>query len=178
MLTFRFFGGGQNNMKILTAALFTILAPTLASATKLTYELDLAQTGMEESVATGLCGLPKIIELDAKEDLATVAIKKTQASNPADLEIDFIQASEGSQTDGELKEPYAGDYRDRVAISRLKSAKDAFHSKGYYRRVEVFTYGSKAAPKSFIIYSELINYRESAEMSEDSLCTGIAYRLK
>jgi len=151
------------------------LTANLAVAANLVYEIDLVQSKVNDDIAFNICGLPKEIKMDARHDLATVVIQTTQSMNPKDLEITTIQSTKGSVAGGGLNEPYMGDYRVRVAIVRLK---DPNYPSGIYNRVEVRTYGSTAAPKAFIVDVELLNYRESAELAENSVCSGFAYKLK
>ena len=162
-------------MKSITLAFTVFLLPLFASATQLTYTLDLKQSNMDEITAYDICGLPSEFKMDAQADLATVVIQKALATSPNQVEIKFIQATSGGWTGGGLIEPYTGDYRVRVGLVNTKS--EAYRG-GIYNRVEVTTFGSTAAPKAFLVDVELLNYRESAELAEDSVCTGYAYRLK
>lgn len=164
-------------MKLIAALALTALAPSLASAATLTYKIDLAKSKMDQDVAHSLCGLPETIVMDAKEDLATVVIKKTQTNDPKKIEIQTIQANGGSISGGGLEAPYMGDYRTRVSITKIPGHADAYKH-GIYNRVEVVTYGSPAAPAAFTVDVQVLNYRESAELAEGSICTGFAYRLQ
>ncbi len=164
-------------MKLIALAFTLSLLPSLSSAAQLTYNLDLNQSKMDEITAYDICDLPKQIKMDAREDLATVVIQLTQANDPSQLKIKFIQATSGGVSGGNLVEPYIGDYRVRVALVNSTSYSEAYKG-GIYNRVEVITYGSTSAPKAFTVDVDLLNYRESAELAEDSICTGYAYRLK
>jgi hypothetical protein len=164
-------------MKLTLFALTLALVPAMASAAQLAYKIDLDRSKMDSITAFDICGLPQEIKLDAREDLATVVINKTQSTNPKQIKIEFIQASDGGIIGGDLREPYMGDYRDRVAIVRSTEFSEAYKG-GVFNRVEVITYGSPSAPKAFTVDVELLNYRESAELAEGSVCTGYAYRLR
>ncbi len=163
-------------MKLCSLVLATLL-PAFASAAQLTYQIDLAQSKMDEIMAFDICGLPQEIKMDAKEDLPTVVIKRTHALNPSQLSINYIQRTSGSISGGGLVEPYVGAYRTRVALVHSLEYSEAYKG-GVYYRAQVTTYGSVTAPKSFIVTSDLLNYLESAELAEGSLCTNYAYRLK
>jgi hypothetical protein len=165
-------------MKTLPALLLlAALSPSLASAATLTYEIDLAKSKMDSETAFELCGLPKIMQMDSKEDLATFVIKKTQVVDPKKIEITTIQKNGGSMMGGGIEAPYTGDYRTRVAITKTPGFEGAYPA-GIYKRIEVVTYGSPAAPAAFTVDASLLNYRESAELAEDSICSGYAYRLR
>jgi hypothetical protein len=125
---------------------------------------------MDETTAFDICAFPKEITMDAKEDLPTVVIRKTEADV---LALNFIQSSSGSAIGGD-EEPYNGDYRTRVAI--VKQSYGGY-PQGVYSRIEITTFGSKSAPKAFKMDYEILSHRESAEVGESSVCTGIAYKL-
>jgi hypothetical protein len=161
-------------MKLALLALVALATPNLATAATLTYRIDFSHSKIDEDTAFALCGLPKEISLDDREDLPTVVIRRTLAPVARQSEISYIQASSGGISGGDLREPYMGDYRVRVALLKLNSLG---YRGGVYQRVEVVTYGSKQAPKAFTVDVELLNYRESAELAEGSVCTGYAYRL-
>ncbi|RYZ98438.1 MAG: hypothetical protein EOP11_20685 [Proteobacteria bacterium] len=149
--------------------------PIFASAAELTYQIDLDHSKMDAITAFDICGLPKEIKLDSRADLPTVMIQKLSLKAEAP-KIQFIQASNGGISGGDLTELYSGDYRVRVALVNLPGTAKAYRG-GVFQRVEITTYGSKQAPKSFTVDVDLLNYRESAELAEDSVCTGYAYRL-
>lgn len=162
-------------MKLIFIPLIALILPFFASAQQLTYKIDLKQSNMDESTAFDLCVLPKEIKMDAKEDLATVVINKTYSSSYKQ-KIQFIESTTGgSISGGDLKEPYMGDYRIRVALLNLAIPS---YPGGVYYRVEITTFGSKQAPKAFTVSNEALNYQGSAELAEDSACTGYAYRLQ
>lgn len=161
-------------MKLAAFALLALI-PSFASAATLTYKIDLAHSKMDETTAFDMCGLPKEISLDAREDLATVVIQKTQAIYDKNLKIQTIQANGGSMSGGGLVEPYTGAYRTRVALVSQTGIGYAF---GVFKRLEVTTYGSTAAPKAFEVNMEILNYRESAELGEDSMCAPFSYVLQ
>jgi hypothetical protein len=149
--------------------------PLLATATELNYQIDLEHSKMDAITAFDICGLPKEIKMDSREDLPSLVIKTVAGRGPQ-AKIQFIQATSGGVSGGNLTEVYSGDYRTRVALVNLPSYAGAYRG-GVYQRVEISTYGSTKAPKSFTVDTELLNYRESAELAEDSVCTGYAYRL-
>ncbi|RZA02211.1 MAG: hypothetical protein EOP11_16865 [Proteobacteria bacterium] len=159
----------------LTILLCAAFFPLLASASDLTYRIDLDHSKMDAITAFDICGLPKEIKLDAREDLATVVIKELSGKAAAP-KIQFIQATSGAMSGGGLTELYSGNYRTRVALVNLPATAGAYRG-GVYERVELNTFGSPKAPKSFTVDKEPLNYRESAELGEDSVCTGIAYFL-
>lgn len=162
-------------MKFSTFVIAALFLPFVASAATLTYEIDLAKSQMSEIAAFDICGLPKEITLDAREDLPTVVMNKTLVSESGKLKTQTIQATKGSVVGGGLEDPYLGDYRVRVAIAQVESEAYRF---GIFSRVEVTTYGPTHAPKAFVVNVDALNYLESAELAEGSVCTGYAYRLK
>ena len=161
-------------MKLPSLMLLAALLPGMASAATLNYELDRGKSNLDEDTIA-MCALPDGISMDSKEDLATVVMKKLIASN---IEITKIQASGGSMSGGGIEAPYTGDYRVRVSITKIPPIARSIYPLGIYQRVEVTTFGSPAAPAAFTVTRELLNYRESAELGEDSICTNFSYRLK
>lgn len=163
-------------MKFAAFALIAALVPSLASAATLTYKIDFAKSEIDAETAFEICGLPKFLSMDAKEDLATVVINRTQTTDPGAIRTQYIQATSGAISGGGLQEPYMGDYRVRVGLVSTKAP--VYSSSPLVTRVEVVTYGSPKAPKAFTVHTELLNFRDSAEFAESSVCTGYAYRLQ
>lgn len=158
----------------LTLALTAALAPTFASAKELVYRIDYAQSKIDQDTAENVCDIPTEIRMDSKADLATVVLNKAYANTIRAPKIQTIQATKGGIVGGDLKEPYMGDYRTRVALVH----EHYNYPSDVVSRVEVITYGSPAAPKAFTVDAEILNYRESAEVMEGSICTGLAYKLQ
>ena len=157
-----------------TLVLAALLLPQFAAAAELTYKTDIENSKMDSITAFDICGLPEEIKMDSRADLPTLVIQ-ARATDPRQLKIQTIQASRGSIQEG-AEEPYTGEYRERVALVQLL-AYAPYYKGGVFERVQVTTYGSTAAPKAFVVDVELLNYRESAELAEGSICTGYAYRL-
>lgn len=155
---------------------FAALLPLAATASTLTYKLDLARSNMDEITAYDICGLPKEFRMDSRADLATEVIQKVFAGGYQKTKIQMIQATSGSLIGGDNGNPYEGDYRVRVALVNLPDTSGAYKG-GVVYRVEINTFGSTAAPKGFTVDTDLLNYRESAELGEDSACTGYKYYL-
>jgi hypothetical protein len=142
-----------------------------AQAATLTYDIDFSKSkDLDRDTVEGMCGIPLVIQMDAKEDLATVVAKRVLGGG----DIQKIEASSGSLAGA--AEPYNGDYRTRVSI--VKSDGGGYYKLGVFKRLEVTTYGSTSAPKAFEVAVELLNHRNSAELGEDMACANLAYKLR
>ncbi|MCB0411654.1 MAG: hypothetical protein KDD22_03965 [Bdellovibrionales bacterium] len=156
-----------------------VLLSSAAGAKTLTYSLDVERyPEILNYIENGLCGIPRIFQMDSKQDLATEVIKNSSLLD-AKLTLQTIQASKGWIRGGGLKEPYIGDYRTRVTLVTDKSPDTVEAYKfGVVQRVEIITYGRTDAPKAFEFKATLLNYRESAELAEGSICNEFSYVLK
>ena len=166
-------------MKLVSKLALTlaVLISNTAYAATLTYEFDFEkQPDISRETIEDLCGLPLTMTFDDKQDIPQLVTLKTQHADPKTAKIQWIEKSVGGISGGDLKEPYQGDYVRRVAIVRLPG--DGGYKEGIYNRVEVTTYGSAKAPKAFEVESDLLNYRQSAELAEASACSRLAYKRK
>jgi hypothetical protein len=162
----------MNRLFAVTLVTFSLLqAAPLAQAATLTYDIDFAKnSSLDRDTVEGMCGIPLVIQMDAKEDLASVVAKRVLGGG----DITKIEASSGSLAGA--AEPYNGNYRTRVSI--VKSDGGGYYKLGVFKRLEVTTYGSTSAPKAFEVAVELLNHRNSAELGEDMACANLAYKLR
>lgn len=142
-----------------------------ANALTLNYTADYANMSGTDSTSLDICGYPQDFSMDAKAPLAPTFIKEAMFTSAVDIEN--IQASEGSISGGY---GYSGDYREKVYIVKQKVGN--YYLPAIYYRVQVTTYGSTTAPHGFVVATELLNHRSSAELAEGAFCGDIYYKLK
>ncbi|MCJ8278348.1 MAG: hypothetical protein HRT44_14080 [Bdellovibrionales bacterium] len=145
-----------------------------AFALELVYLPDFSQMPEQDINSLDICGYPAEFKMDASLPIGPTFIKQLFWG---DVSSERIQANGGSVSGGNLAPAFSGDYRTKVYIVK-QSFEGTGYTSGVYNRVEVNTYGSTAAPSGMTVSTELLNYRESAELAEGSDCGTIYYKLQ
>lgn len=151
-----------------TLALLALLISPSAFAQTQTFTVDFSRLpeGMDRETVEAMCDTT--FTLDSTQDLAKTLIAQKYGNTKPEL----IEKSRGSIS-GADKDAFNGDYLTRVFI--VKQDGLGAYPYGIYYAVTVTQYGEDAARKGFELGTNLLNYRNSAELAEDSACDYLSY---
>lgn len=159
-------------MKTFFIFLMTVGVTSVVQANTLTYRADFTQMPEKDATSLDICGYPETFKMDAADPLAKTFIDTLLSGNVSKEEI---QATSSSLGGGSLSEAYSGAYREKVYI--VKQGGGGAYNPWIVYRVQVNTYGSTTAPSGFVVNSELLNHRYSAELAEGAFCGDVYYLL-
>ena len=174
-------------MKTTFMVIALTLLSTVASAKTLTYQADFNvmkynNKGIDPT-ALDICGYQSEFKMNASAPIGPTFIKSYLSYGK--ISLDPIQATNGSvvpgakdRTEAKTKEPYSGNYRNKVYVVKQVVPDDSTYKPFIAYRMQINTYGSTSAPSGFTVSTELLNHRYSAELAEGDGCGDIYYKLK
>ena len=167
----------MKSLKILMIVAVSVFGMQALSAT-LTYELAGGVKGEEfdKQFFLDFCGLPETFSIDSEDSLGDAIIEKTQKTNYGTFTYERIELSFGAMSGGDLAEPFVGDYRNHVYLTK-QVLPDGGYAPGIWHHVDIMVWGDTWAPKAFEVQTQLLNHKASAELAEDWFCRQYSYVL-